>query len=235
MFFKNKSNRLCPIFLKTAFRLFFYLLKALIVQWKKAYWQAMWRKSNGHNYTSIGNVFPIEKVRVGRFSYGELNVFSFSNDVNESLTIGNCVSIASHVHFLLGGQHFFHRISTFPFRTFFLKEMGYDAYSTGPIIVEDDVWIGHGACILSGVRIGKGAVIGAYALVNKEVMPYEIVGGVPAKHIKFRFSPMHIAHAQSLDFKAITPKLFIKNQAFFENDLELLELTAEKINEINNA
>ncbi len=63
--------------------------------------------------------------------------------------------------------------------------------SKGPIVVGNDVWIGTRAIILSGVKIGDGAIIGAGAVVTKDVQPYEIVAGVPAKYIKRRF-PEHI-------------------------------------------
>ncbi|WP_417171784.1 DapH/DapD/GlmU-related protein, partial [Alistipes putredinis] len=63
--------------------------------------------------------------------------------------------------------------------------MEQDCYDAS-ILVEDDVWIGHGATILAGVRIGQGAIVAAGAVVNKDVPPYAIVGGVPAKILKFR-------------------------------------------------
>ena len=57
---------------------------------------------------------------------------------------------------------------------------------TSPIIIEDDVWVGYGAVITKGVTISKGAIIGANAVVTKDVPKYAIVGGVPAKIIKYR-------------------------------------------------
>lgn len=63
------------------------------------------------------------------------------------------------------------------------------------VTIGHDVWIGHGVTILAGVTIGTGAVIGAGAVVSRDVAPYEIVGGVPARHIRWRFAP---AQAQAL-------------------------------------
>lgn len=68
----------------------------------------------------------------------------------------------------------------------------------GDIVVGNDVWIGYEAVILSGVTIGDGAVIGARAVVTKDVPPYTIVGGVPAKPIKKRFSEENIKKLQSI-------------------------------------
>lgn len=78
-------------------------------------------------------------------------------------------------------------VSTYPFKRK-LFHGGEEAVSKGDIIVGDDVWVGYGATILSGVHIGQGAVIAAGAVVNKDVPPYAIVGGIPAKVIKYRFS-----------------------------------------------
>lgn len=66
----------------------------------------------------------------------------------------------------------------------------------GQIIIEDDVWIGANSVILPKVIIGKGAIVGANAVVTKNVRPYSIVGGVPAKFIKFRFSKKDISKAK---------------------------------------
>ena len=78
-------------------------------------------------------------------------------------------------------------ISTYPFKE---KNFGAvnEALSKGDIIIGDDVWFGTNALICSGVKIGQGAVIAAGAVVTKDVEPYAIVGGNPAKLIKYRFS-----------------------------------------------
>jgi len=64
--------------------------------------------------------------------------------------------------------------------------MNTQGITTAPVIIEDDVWVGYGAVITKGVRIGKGAIIGANAVVTKNVEPYSIMGGVPAKLIRYR-------------------------------------------------
>jgi acetyltransferase-like isoleucine patch superfamily enzyme len=97
-----------------------------------------------------------------------------------SVTIGNYCSIAPGVRFISGGEHHIEYVTTSPF--------GRPAVSRGPIIVGSDVWIGANALILSGVQIGHGAVVGAGSVVTKDVRPYEIVAGVPAKHLRFRFN-----------------------------------------------
>ena len=146
--------------------------------------------------------FNPETVKVGKGSYGELNVVSFGEKTK--MTIGNYVSISEEVTFLLDVEHYTDRISTYPFRVKMLKECKFEAFSKGDIVVDDDVWIGYGATIMSGVHIGKGAVIAARAVVTKNVPPYAIVCGVPAKVIKYRFNPKIIDVVKDIDYSLIT-------------------------------
>ena len=144
-----------------------------------------WRLLNKHNNTVNVNGFDINKVSVGKYSYGNLRVQTVSRS-NEKLIIGNYVSIGPDVNFILASEHPYKRVSTFPFKTYFMKQYR-EAASKGDIIVDDDVWIGLGAIINSGVHIGQGAIIASGAVVVKDVEPYSIVGGNPAKHLKYRF------------------------------------------------
>ena len=146
--------------------------------------RVMWRYHNRHNRTYAINDFDSSRVVVGRGSYGGLEVYS---DCDEGvLYVGNYVSIGPHVRFIPGGGHPLMYASTFPFAAFANPAVIEDL-SKGPIVVNDEVWMGAGATILSGVTIGQGAVIAAGALVSKSVEPYAIVGGVPARVIKYRF------------------------------------------------
>lgn len=166
-----------------------YMKYSFIGQWinrlRLRMLQFKWIRTNKENETIPMVRFNPDMVKVGKGSYGELNVVSFGDKT--TLTIGNYVSISEDVTFLLDVEHYTDKVSTYPFRVKILHECQFEAFSKGDIVVDDDVWIGYGATIMSGVHIGKGAVIAAGAVVVKDVPPYSIVGGVPAKVIKYRF------------------------------------------------
>lgn len=156
------------------------------LQFKKA-----WRQANPHNATYPKAIFPMGQVSVGKGTYGCLDL-QLDNDTNR-LQIGSYCSIANEVRFLVCADHPTDCISTYPFRVHCLGQAT-EAISKGDIIVDDDVWFGYRSTILSGVHIGQGAVIAAGSVVAQDVPPYAIVGGVPAKVIKYRF-PQEIIDA----------------------------------------
>ena len=106
-------------------------------------------------------------ITVGRYTYGPIDVEMASR--NYVLKIGSFCSIAEKVKFILSADHCMDCISTFPFKS---KVIGntLEGVSKGNIVIKDDVWIGYGSIILSGVTIGQGAVIAAGTIVTKDVL-----------------------------------------------------------------
>lgn len=155
-----------------------------------------WR--NPHNQTDI-HLADLAKrwgYEIGAHSYGRPKVrFPESG---RKLAIGSYCSIADRVEILLGGNHRVDWATTYPFSA--LRELWPSAPDTddyhgsrGDVTIGNDVWLGSGATILSGVTVGHGAVVAAHALVTKDVPPYGIVGGNPAKVIRYRFDEATIA------------------------------------------
>ena len=105
------------------------------------------------------------------------------------LTIGNYCSIASNVEIYLGGNHRVDWVTNYPFPHFFQQTNHIQDYevTNGDVSIGSDVWICQNVTILSGITVGHGAVIANGAIVTKDVEPYAIVGGNPAKHIRWRF------------------------------------------------
>lgn len=124
----------------------------------------------------------------GYASYGLPRVHDWSEGA--SLKIGKYCSIAEDVDIFLGGNHRPDWVSTFPFPAFSAQHGNIEGYaiSRGDVVIGNDVWLCTGAKILSGVTIGNGAVVGAYAVVSRDVEPYSIVAGNPAKVVRYRFS-----------------------------------------------
>ncbi len=130
-----------------------------------------------------------KRVSVGEHTYGVNNNTALLFKNNDRVVIGKFCSIAVGVRIVASGEHNYRAVSTFPFYAHYLKKNAEkDTFTKGEVIIGNDVWIGANAIILSGVTIGDGAVIGAGSVVTKNVPPYAIFAGVPAKLIKFRFN-----------------------------------------------
>lgn len=110
-----------------------------------------------------------------------------SGDMN-TITIGKYCSIANSAMFDGGAQHNHHYVTTYPLWKIGAEE-NKNGMCHGDIRVGNDVWIGDGALIMSGIQIGDGAVIGARAVVTRSVPPYEVWAGVPAAKRGYRFEP----------------------------------------------
>ncbi|WP_405240760.1 CatB-related O-acetyltransferase [Capnocytophaga canimorsus] len=169
----------------------------------------------------------IDLVEVGIGSYGNLNVHSFENK-KEKLIIGNYVSIADNVTFILGGNHQVNTFSTYPIKAKAIEPFSEDdAQTKGAIVVEDEVWIGTNVTILSGVTIGKGAIVAAGSVVTKNVAPFSVVGGNPARFIKNRIDERLISQRQEINLIDIDLDRVVKNI-----DLFYKELTEDVLREI---
>ncbi len=137
---------------------------------------------------------------------------------NDKLIIGKFCSIACGAKFIFNSaNHTLSALSTYPFPIFFeewdldVKNITTAWDNKGDIVIGNDVWIGYDAVILSGVTIGDGAIIGTRAVVTKDVPPYTIVGGVPAKQIKKRFNEKTIAQLEEIKWWDWNPNKIKQN------------------------
>ncbi len=193
---------------QTIFRRVFRLLKLT----------RRFERENAHNDLHPKSIFPEGIVSAGIGSYGYPVIVAATKE--NRLIIGNYVSIAKDVTFVLNSDHPLDRISTFPFKVEVLGECESEAVSKGDIVVDDDVWLGCGAIVLSGVHIGQGAVVAAGAVVTKDVPPYAIVGGVPAKVIRYRFNEELIRELKKVDYSRLTKEMILEHEADLYRELK---------------
>ena len=132
----------------------------------------------------------------------------------------------------LGGNHDYKRISTFPFGetnySFMIGPREGHPVSKGDVVIGNDVWIGSSVTIMSGVTIGDGAVVAANSHVVKNVASYEVVGGNPARHIKYRFNEEIIAKLQEIKWWDWDRELILSQRDFLTSIPEITKLD-EKI------
>lgn len=185
------------------------------------YRKKQWRKKYPDSKLVPVNDFDFKLVKAGRESYGDLKVISYGH--THKLVIGDFVSIAKNVTFMLDVEHNTNTIFTYPFKAKILQTTSCEAFGKGDIIVGNDAWIGYGATVLSGVKIGQGAVVAAGAVVTKDIPPYAIVGGNPAKIIKYRFPQEIIDKMLKINFEQL-------DKNFVETNIDRLyeEVRAEE-------
>lgn len=126
------------------------------------------------------------------------------------LKIGSFVMIGPYCHIVSANHQF----------TDWSKPMRMQKIISKSIEIEDDVWIGSGVIVLPGVKIGRGSIVGANAVVTKDVKPYSIVAGVPAVFIKYRFDNEKIKKAKNLNLKKFDPHRKINFNYWFNQEEE---------------
>ncbi|HID8536674.1 CatB-related O-acetyltransferase [Stenotrophomonas sp. DR009] len=139
------------------------------------------------------------RISVGRYTYGSPQLKVWSE--GERIEIGAFCSIADDVVIFGGGEHRLDWVTTYPLRIALNSPgAGHDGHphTKGPTRIGNDVWIGHGAMIVSGVTVGDGACIGAGAVVSRDVPAYAVVAGNPAKVVRTRHDEKTIARLQAL-------------------------------------
>jgi acetyltransferase-like isoleucine patch superfamily enzyme len=175
------------------------------------------------------DIFSDKKFQIGEYTYGRPNILFENEDAN--LFIGKYCSIAEGVTIFLGGNHRTDWISTYPFNAlpgYFPESQNIKGHpaTKGDVKIGNDVWIGFGVTIMSGITIGNGAVIGAKSVITKNIAPYEIWGGNPAKLIKKRFKDEKITQLENIkwwDWNQNRINENIKNLQS-DNSLDLLKL-----------
>ena len=132
-----------------------------------------------------------EYLKIGKHTYGLDRNSLIGIDVSCPLIVGSFSSFGPEVKIFLKSDHPTKLPSTFPLKTLLIQKKpwpNHDAISKGGVNIGNDVWIGARSMIMSGVNIGDGSIVAAGSIVTKNVGSYEIVGGVPAKKIRNRFS-----------------------------------------------
>ena len=148
----------------------------------------------------LKNIIKNPNIIVGDYTYYddpedvhnfEKNILYLFDFMGDKLIIGKFCQIATGVRFIMNGSnHAMNGFSTYPFKVFggeWAEKDPMQVVSKGDTVVGNDVWIGNSVTIMQGVKIGDGAIIGTNSLVTKDVEPYTIVGGNPAKEIRKRF------------------------------------------------
>jgi acetyltransferase-like isoleucine patch superfamily enzyme len=154
-----------------------------------------WRRRLEPPFESPLRPVTRDDVEIDDYTYGNPTVLSWGE--GKKLKIGKFCSIAGGVVIFLGGNHRTDWVTTYPFAEFlgqWPESRGIEGHpaSKGDVVIGNDVWIGSGATIMSGVKIADGAVIAARAVVTKDVEPYAIVAGNPARLIRKRFDDQTI-------------------------------------------
>ncbi|MBS2097104.1 CatB-related O-acetyltransferase [Carboxylicivirga linearis] len=230
--------------------LFILFLKNPILIWCRSFyngckllWRHRYKNLKIHYNVHIGgtilgmyNTF-YDNVEVRNCSVGS-HVYVSQNTIISNATIGSFCSIGANCKIGLG-KHPINYLSTYPAfysnrkqsQISFVKENHFE--EIGRVVIGNDVWIGSNVTILDDVTIGNGAIIAAGAVVNKDVSPYSIVGGIPARHIKFRFSIEVIEKLKQFKWWEKEEKWLLENLNFFTSEKGVDEYLKKNFDETN--
>jgi acetyltransferase-like isoleucine patch superfamily enzyme len=169
------------------------------------------RLSNRFVYRQTRAALKAGRLRIGRHTYGRPILEEYQGSL-ANVSIGHYCSIGPDVRIITGGNHATDRVSTFPFRIRMLNDRSYNdgmPYTNGDIMIGSDVWIGSHVTIMSGISVGHGAVIAAGAVVTRDLEPYGIYGGVPAKLLKYRFDANTVSRLLASNWWSMEEKVVI--------------------------
>jgi virginiamycin A acetyltransferase len=183
----------------------------------------------GENTKFFGSGIMLNgNIKIGRYTSLNGPNLSILSSINP-ITIGNFCSIARNTD-IQEYNHNYNRITSYFIHRNLFLEKNNEEISSGPITIGHDVWIGTGCKILSGVTIGNGAVVGANAVVTKDIPAYAIVGGNSAKVIKYRFSQEIISILEEIAWWNWPIEKIKQYKWLFEKDLtkEMIEKLKDK-------
>lgn len=161
------------------------------------------------------------QVTVGRFTYGVTPESCCLWLPTDRIEIGAFCSVALEVRILGGGEHPLDLPSTFPLRGTLMPELANcDCFAKGPTVIGNDVWIGTRSTVLGGVHIADGAVVGASAVVTRDVDPYTIVTGNPARPVGRRFDDQKIDRLLALRWWDWSEERIRAFEPYFYSDID---------------
>jgi acetyltransferase-like isoleucine patch superfamily enzyme len=178
-------------------------------------------KSHLANNTFIGPNNSFTNVEIGRYSYTNSNTKIINAKIGQFTCIGSNVTIGL-------GFHPTNFVSIHP--SFYSNNKGFKTFSDKNyfeeypfVTIGNDVWIGSNVTILGNVTIGDGAIVAYGSIITKDVQPYTIVGGIPAKVLKMRFDNTTIENLQNLNWWDLDEEYFLKHYKLFHDPSTFIE------------